>query len=133
MPWLTADEPVADSTDVAIPWDVIVYNTNAFWSAGNPTRLTVPAGVSEVRLNGNINWTFGGSGYRHVWAHKNGALFFGAAKESDQGDSGVQSAGSAAVDVMPGDYFELIARQTSGSTKNVAADELTWFAIEVVE
>jgi hypothetical protein len=65
--------------------------------------------------------------------HRNGALFFGAAKESDQGDSGVQSAGSAAVDVMPGDYFELIARQTSGATKNVAADELTWFATEVVE
>ena len=41
--------------------------------------------------------------------------------------------GSAVVDVTPGDYFELIARQTSGATKNVAADELTWFAIEVVE
>jgi hypothetical protein len=29
-----------------------------------------------------------------------------------------------------GYYFELIARQTSGSPKNVAADELTWFALE---
>ena len=29
--------------------------------------------------------------------------------------------------------ISLIARQTSGSTKNVAADELTWFAIEVVD
>ena len=28
------------------------------------------------------------------------------------------------------DYFEIIVRQTSGSTKNVAADELTWFAVE---
>jgi hypothetical protein len=37
------------------------------------------------------------------------------------------------VAVTPGDYFELVARQTSGSTKNVAADELTWFAMEVVE
>ena len=49
------------------------------------------------------------------------------------GDAGVQSIGSAVVDVSPGDYFELVARQTSGSAKNVAADELTWFAIEVVE
>jgi hypothetical protein len=64
--------------------------------------------------------------------HKNSALFFGTAKESDQGDAGVQSIGSAVVDVTPGDYFELVARQTSPSTKNVAADELTWFAIEVV-
>jgi hypothetical protein len=44
----------------------------------------------------------------------------------------VQSIGSTVVDVTPGNYFEL-ARQTSGSTKYVAADELTWFAIEVVE
>jgi hypothetical protein len=35
--------------------------------------------------------------------------------------------------VTPGDYFELIARQTSASAKNVAADELSWCAIEVVE
>jgi hypothetical protein len=84
-------------------------------------------------LKGNIHWTFDGSGYRHIWVHKNSALFFGTAKESDQGDAGVQSIGSAVVDVTPGDYFEPIARQTSASTKNVAADELTWFAIEVVE
>jgi hypothetical protein len=62
---------------------------------------------------------------------RNSALFFGTAKESDLGDSGVQSIGSAVVNVTPGDYFELIARQTSGATKNVAADELTWLAIEV--
>jgi hypothetical protein len=45
----------------------------------------------------------------------------------------VQSIGSAVVDVPTGDYFELIARRTSGSFKNVAADELTRFAIEAVE
>jgi hypothetical protein len=37
------------------------------------------------------------------------------------GDAGVQSIGSAVVDVTPGDYFELVARQTSAATKNVAA------------
>jgi hypothetical protein len=41
----------------------------------------------------------------------------------------VQGIGSAVVDVTPGDYFELIARQTSDLAKNVAADELTWFAM----
>jgi hypothetical protein len=65
--------------------------------------------------------------------HKNGGLFFGTAEESDAGDSGVQSIGTSVVNVTPGDYLELIARQTSSSTMNVAADELTWFAIEVVE
>jgi hypothetical protein len=34
---------------------------------------------------------------------------------------------------MLAEHSELIARQTSGGTKNIADDELTWFAIEVVE
>jgi hypothetical protein len=48
-------------------------------------------------------------------------------------EAGVQSTGTGVFNVMPGDYFELIPRHTSGSTENVAAGELTWFAIEVVE
>jgi hypothetical protein len=31
--------------------------------------------------------------------HENGSLFFGSVKESDNGDSGVQSIGGAVVDV----------------------------------
>jgi hypothetical protein len=108
MVMLAAAEPVAASTDVAIPRDAIVYDTNAFWPGTR--RGTVPAGVSKVRLKGNINWTFGGSGYRHVWVHRKRALFFGAAKESDLGDSGVQNLGTGVVNVTPGDYFELVAR-----------------------
>ena len=93
--------------------------------------IRTSSSVSRARLKGNIDWTFGGGGYRHIWMHKNSGLFFGAAKESDAGDSGLQNASTAVVEVIVGDYFELIVRQTSGSTKNVAADELTWFAIEV--
>ena len=36
-------------------------------------------------------------------------------------------------DRLRGVHPELIARQTSGSTKSVAANELTWFSVEVVE
>ena len=86
-----------------IPWDATVYDTDAFWEAGNPTRLIVPAGITKVRLKGNLDWTFGGAGHRHPWMHRNGGPFFGMAKESDEGDAGVQSIGSAVVDVIPGD------------------------------
>ena len=53
-------------------------------------RLTIPTGVSKVRLKGNVNWTFGGSGYRHVWTHQNGGPYFGMGRESDESDAGVQ-------------------------------------------
>jgi len=46
-----------------------------------------------------------------------------------RGNAGV----NAVVDVPPHDNFELIPSQTSGATKNAAADELTWFAVEVGE
>jgi hypothetical protein len=42
-------------------------------------------------------------------------------------------ASAPACKVTTGDYLELIARQTSGSTKNVDADGLTYFGIEVVD
>jgi hypothetical protein len=50
-------------------------------------------------------------------AGRDRSLFFGTARESD-----------AVIDITPGDRFELIARQTSASTKNIAAHELTWDA-----
>jgi hypothetical protein len=50
-----------------------------------------------------------------------------------EADADVQGIGTGVVNLTSGDYFELIARQTSTSTKNIAADELTWFAIETVE
>ena len=44
----------------------------------------------------------------------------------------MQSIGTGVVNIAPGDCFELIARQTSGSTKNVVDDEFTWFALEPI-
>jgi hypothetical protein len=63
--------------------------------------------------------------------HRNGVLFFGTAKESDEADSGRQGIGTGVVELTRGNHFERIARQTSASTKN-AADQLTRFALEVV-
>jgi hypothetical protein len=112
--------------------DAVVSDRDGFWSAGNATRPTA-AGVAKVRPQGQHRLGL----WRRRLPARLGArnrypvLWFGAAKEGDAGHSGVQSIGSAVVDVTPGDYFEIIVRQTSGSTKNVAADELTWFALEV--
>ena len=54
-------------------------------------------------------------------------------RPSKHSDSGVQSIGTSMINVAPGNYFELVARQTFAPTKNVPADKLTGFAIEVVE
>jgi hypothetical protein len=63
---ITGYEAVADSTDTVIPRGSMVYDTEPFWSAVNPKGLTIPASFSKVRLKSNLDWTFGGSGYRHI-------------------------------------------------------------------
>ena len=69
------------------------------------------------------------------WRRRPGGQWLSSLQVAFDGEpeAGVQSIGTGVVNVTTGDYFELIARQTSGSTKNVAADELTCFGIEVVE
>ena len=56
---LISDKTIADSTDVATPWDATVYDTDGFWSAGNPSgwssRQTLPspkATSTDLRRNG---------------------------------------------------------------------------------
>jgi hypothetical protein len=44
----------ATGTYVAVSWQSAAYDSDGFWDAGQPTRLTVPAGVTKVRLVGNI-------------------------------------------------------------------------------
>src|SRR5690606_9446995 len=94
-----------------IPWDVEQRGTSNLWGVGAPSRFTIPAGVTKLRLmagfqidavdgpgnhqftfrksgsnlfSGNIIWNFGGGGY------------------NNPGCFGV----SDIVDVVPGDYLE---------------------------
>jgi hypothetical protein len=65
--------------------------------------------------------------------HKNGALFFGATKESDLGDTACRASAPRWSTSCPATTSSSSPGQTSGATKNVAADELTQSAIDVVE
>ena len=131
---LATDEPIADSTDMVIPWGATEFDTEGFWDAGNPTRLTVPSGVSRVRLLGNIRWQSSATGERQVLVTKNGAAFQGQpmARHGAAGLAG-QNLTSPALAVSPGDVFELSVWHSAGASLNVEADSQTWFAIEVVE
>jgi hypothetical protein len=88
--------------------------------------------VRRPQAEGPVSWAFGSSGHTTSGSTRT-ARFYSTAPAQRPSDTGAQGIGSAVIDVMPGDYIGLIARQTSGTTKHVAADELTWFAIEVVE
>jgi hypothetical protein len=100
-------------------------------SHGTPQRprqtTWVPLGVSVASFLSKKTRNFPASVCpdKAVVAVAGRDLFFGAAGGSDASDRAFKAMGSAVIDITPGDRFELIARQTSASTKYIAAHELT--------
>lgn len=124
---LTAD------TTTLMDWHSAVYDTQSFWSAGDPGKFTVPAGVSLVRLTGNCvstNDLSGGNG--HLVIRRNGVAEYGLPRYgcATLGNDSMNIT-SALVQCSPGDYFEMFVLRSD--TTAITADNRTWFAIEAVE
>jgi hypothetical protein len=119
----------------AITWDTEVYDIGDWHeSVTNPSYLTVPAGVSKVRLQGQVKL---GSITADMWTrlviHKNGAIFDGHAEVTVE--SGVTSPAinivSPVYDVSEGDDFQLKLTLETDTSVDIEADS-SWFAIEKV-
>ena len=119
---------------VAVPWQSAEYDSDAFWAAGQPSRLTIPAGVTKVRIVGNIEWQTSPTS-QLVEVRKNGNSVLGGGSFIVRGDSGysnqMRNLSSAVLPVSAGDWFELaVYVGTAGELRSL---ERTWLAIEVVE
>ncbi|MCF4167554.1 hypothetical protein L2U69_18050 [Zavarzinia compransoris] len=119
---------------VAVPWQSVEYDSDAFWDAGQPSRLTIPAGVTKVRIVGNIEWQTSPTS-QLVEVRKNGNSVPGGGAVIVRGDSGysnqMRNLSSAVLPVSAGDWFELaVYVGTAGELRGL---ERTWLAIEVVE
>jgi len=127
-------------------WDTVVRNPDIggvapFWSVTNPTRFTIPTGVSKVRVTTQI-----------TWSNNPGAGWFGGGIISSVGvgsfagsgsDNSYYPAGSGAnpntflqtaiVDVSPGDYIETALNTSLASWTYIATIYGNWSMIEVIE
>lgn len=133
---LTANESIANNTETAIPWDAADHDDGTMWSAGFPTRLTVPTNFSRVRITGGITWASNATGTRAIVAKKNGSYVAGLPNVIAASPGAVafgQSAPGAVVQVTAGDYLELFVTQTSGGSLNLtSAGDVTWLAAELI-
>lgn len=123
-----------------IAWTEEVYDTDAFWALGAPTRLTVPAGVSKVRLIGGANFeALATAGSISLEVLKNGAALpvGGPSFNMRAGATGSsENAASVVSPVLPvtgGDYFELQATASMSGQDQILTGKGTYFGIEVVE
>lgn len=130
---------VANNTGVAIAWNAEDYDTDAIWSVGAPTRLTVPTGVTMVRLNCTLMFPTATYGILSASIIKNGDTSStsypgqgGLRVQNDSVSAFVRMGGSTAViSVTGGDYFEVRAVQVSGAARDL--DINSWFSMEIVE
>lgn len=141
LAYLSANQSIVDSTNVRIDLSSETYDTSTIHdNSTNPSRLTVPVGVTRIKLIAKVSFDNNATGNRAVLIYKNGAYGFAGNPETLVSASGgypdALNTLSPALTVIAGDYFEVYAFQSSGAPLNVvgnATGDLTWFAMEIIE
>jgi len=126
---LTSNLAVPASTFTPITWPVPLIDKLGMWSAGAPTRLTIPANVTIITVWGGIVASAGANQLvlHRIW--KNGAEINIVANTGIALNSTFLQ--SAALPVVAGDYFELVNWCSRAS--NLLAGLKTYFSLDVLE
>jgi hypothetical protein len=131
------------SSAAAITWDTEQYDVGTWHDTGsNTSRLTVPSGVTHVRLSARVSvdaLTNGALCY--IWIAKNGQTTFPTRHVSLPHRAAYMSSGgihttlvSGPLAVTPGDWFEVFLHiPTDSSTTIIGGTDSSWFAIEAIE
>lgn len=133
----TANQTTSNNVAAQLSWNDEDYDTdNIHDNSTNNSRLTVPSGVSYVRLTASSFWSFNTSSYRQLELFKNGgSTFEGRSQDSLQAGNNanmVTNFSSAVLAVTGGDYFEVFATQGSGGNLDVQGGFNTWFSMEII-
>jgi len=142
MVYFDSNQSIADSGADALIFDQESYDTSSIHdNSTNPTRLTVPSGVTRVIIKGQVYFSADADGYRSAYVSKNNAATYAGrpivvvASSGGASDTSIYLA-SPVLTVTAGDYFQLIAGHNAGNALNVlglASGLYTWFAMEIVE
>lgn len=139
LPWRgvtcsrTADDTTARTLPSSIDWASAAGNSEGMWNSMQPSRITVPTGVSRVRINMLLKWLNANAARAvNMILYKNGEATPVALHTVTTNTSYATfslSMASPVLNVVPGDYFEL--RINATTTLTVAAD--TSMQLEIVE
>ena len=131
---------ISDSIWTSFVFATEEYDTDGIWTSGASTRLTVPSGITKIRishgfiLNGVMSGT--GGGYHGVRLRKNGSDFEGAAHQYE-----VESTSRPAslnittpiINVTSSNYFEVQFYHNYGGLASITSGSDVWFAMEIIE
>lgn len=128
----SATQSIPNTTYTTVTFDTESFDTENIHSiVSNTSRLTVPSGVSWVRLSAQIGWAINNTGGRIISIYKNGNFITTGFQLYLAFSESYQSVITPYLAVTPGDYFELLVYQSSGGSLNLAAG--TTFSMEIVK
>lgn len=95
-----------------IAWSAATLNQGTWWAVGNPSRLTVPAGVTLVEISAFSVFNPSGGGVlpysESLQILKNGvAILVATNQPSDTGNPASTYINTGPISVVPGDFFEV--------------------------
>lgn len=140
LPWRGAKVGrSATVTGVTFPhivaWDTEIADTDGFWSAGTPTRFTIPAGITKVELGAQVALETGVlAGGIYVNIRKNGADMSPATPFTIRSGSSGYNDNTVVCrtwpeDVVAGDYFEVRANTTMSGVDQVLLSSRFWLTV----
>ena len=116
---------------IDISWDSVGFDTDSYWSGGNPTRLTAPV-TGKYLIIGNTHLDALGAGtYRGASIQLNGA------RTIDTGEIRTGAIGysyqsvSVIMTLTAGDYVELAVFQDQGSDGTVGTTNCNFSIMRV--
>jgi len=124
------------TANTQIPFASESYDTDSIHdNAINNARLTVPTGVTKVRVTGQA-LIASATAAAEVFIYKNGAIsYVGFAHNKDRATATAAATTlnvtSPVLSVAAGDYFSLAVNGAAASAESTGNE--TWFAMEIIE
>ncbi len=119
--------------NLPVRWDAVAYDGNdAFNGNGNRIRLTVPEGVTRIKLSAQLFWVASDDMEWEASIKGTGGVIPGVA--TIIGSNSRKQLTTAVLEVSPGDYFEVYVRHLLPHINVLLAPHgNNWFAMEIIQ
>lgn len=129
---LSGDQAIANATDTEPVWGNVIQNDEGIWNVANPSRLSVPASATSVRITVGIRWTANTTGYRKVTILDNSANIWGASDHAT-GATGDTAFTTCIIPTAGISYFYVKVFQNSTISLNIRAVHGCFMQMEIID